>query len=284
MYKWTTLHTLTFAFVFTVALFAYQSVFSSQEPVAKPTVPQYQVLSELPDISAPAYLVFDLENGEVLASKESEEVMPIASVTKLATAVAAVNTLDLEKEVKVTYSDLMADGRAGKLEAGDSYLLRELLFPLLLESSNDAAALFERVTEDKIIDEMNSLASLLGMTDTVFADASGLSDNNVSTAEDLSLLLSYIGANEPYVFDITALKQYIGPHTGWANNSPVIDSGYIGGKHGYTYAANRTLAVVFEEDFGATKRPMGYVILGSEDLASDTEMLRSFVSSSVVFE
>jgi D-alanyl-D-alanine carboxypeptidase len=80
---------------------------------------------------------------------------------------------------------------------------------------------------------------------------------------------------------MTRLKQYIGEYTGWVNNSPVRDmEGYRGGKHGYTKAANRTLAAVFAES-SLGNRELGYIILGSNDIRSDTEALRTAVLHSV---
>ena len=74
----------------------------------------------------------------------------------------------------MTQDDVAAEGRAGKLEAGQKYVLRDLLFPLLLESSNDAAAVFER-TLGKI-----------SFPQVQLADASGLSSYNVASASDLA--------------------------------------------------------------------------------------------------
>ena len=184
----------------------------------------------------------------------------------------------------ITYSDLLADGRAGKLEIGERYTYRQLLFPLLLESSNDAAAVYERVTGDGVIADMNTLAKEVGMTATKFADASGLSDGNVSTVGDLLLLTRHLVREYPEVLDITRLKTHMGPYSGLVNNSPVIERGYQGGKHGYTYAAGRTLVAVFTEPFEAGSVEIGYVILGSDNLATDTETLRAFVRDSVRFE
>lgn len=268
-----------------LVVFAYSNVVSSSErPITVVHTPQYFINSEPTDISAKAYAVFDVETGEVLAAKDSEKVLPIASVTKLVTAATALKEQDLEKSGEIQWSDVNTEGRAGKLKAGEKYTYRELLFPLLLESSNDAAAFFERETAVEMITAMNDLSENIGMEDTVFADASGLSSRNVSTATDLMKLLRYLKNDESYVLDITSLEQYVGPYTGWVNNSPVLNNEYRGGKHGYTEAAKRTLVALFEEDFAASKREIGYILLGSDDLAMDTATLRDFVENSVRFE
>lgn len=225
-----------------------------------------------PHVSATAYGVFDVETGELLFSHNANQSLPIASVTKLFTAAAALEDKNLEDTVMVSSADVAAEGRAGKLIAGQSYKLRELIFPLLLESSNDAAEVFERTIGG------------VPFANKILADGSGLSSENVATVSELVHEVRKVYLEEPYVFDVTKLKQYVGKYTGWVNNSPVRDlPGYQGGKHGYTEAANRTLAAVFSES-SLGDRKLGYIILGSSNLRADTEELRSVVERSVHLE
>jgi D-alanyl-D-alanine carboxypeptidase len=191
---------------------------------------------------------------------------------------------DLTSSTTITYADTWAEEDFGKLHAGEEYVLRELLFPLLLESSNDVAAHFERVTKGEVIKEMNNLANEAGLTNTDLVDASGLSAKNVSTASDLARFLSYLHQNHSHILDITTLRQYVGPYTGWVNNSPVLNKDYAGGKHGYTEAALRTGAVLFKEDISGTQRTIGYVVLGAASLSADITHLRDFVHTHVRFE
>lgn len=222
-------------------------------------------------VSAKAYSVIDIETGEVLFSHNADQELPIASVTKLFTA-AALDAVPQEEEVIITAADVATEGRAGKLEVGQSYSVRELMFPLLLESSNDAAATLERTIGH---------VTLAGKT---LADASGLSSANQASAAVVAAQMREVYLSHPHVFDVTKLKQYIGSYTGWVNNSPVRDlSGYQGGKHGYTEAAGKTLAAVFTEP-ALGERKLGYVILGSKDIKADTIALREAVSHSVRVE
>ena len=256
--------------------------FSSASPKVVAKLPAYQVEATAVLLPA-AYVVFDVESGEVLLENKSDTVLPIASVTKLFTAAALIDN-DLNASTTISYQDTWAEEDFGKLHPGEEYVLRELLFPLLLESSNDAAAHFERVTEGEVIKEMNALAESVGLSGTSLVDASGLSAKNVSTASDLARFLSYLHQNQSHVLDITTLRQYVGPYTGWVNNSPVIGKDYAGGKHGYTEAALRTGAVLFKEELSDTSRTIGYVVLGSQNLATDIELLRDFVHTRVRFE
>jgi D-alanyl-D-alanine endopeptidase (penicillin-binding protein 7) len=281
-----TLHKPLFLIALLLVLLTFSNVVSSSREPEAATVatPTLSVSGEPGAVTASAYAVFVVESGTILASANTAEVLPIASVTKLATAAAIMQSPDIETETTITYTDLLAEGRAGKLEIGEKHTLRGLLFPLLLESSNDAAAVYERVTSNGVITDMNNFAKGAGMLQTNFTDASGLSDTNVSTVSDLVTFTRHLVSKYPAVLDITRLKAYVGPYTGLINNSPVIERGYQGGKHGYTYAAGRTLVAVFEEPLEGGSVSIGYVILGSDNLAADTETLRAFVRDSVRFE
>ena len=87
--------------------------------------------------------------------------------------------------------------------------------------------------------------------------------------------------NQPHVFDITVLPQYIGTQTGWMNNNPFVGvEGYKGGKHGYTTAAGRTAVAIFNEEIDGRTLTLGYIILGSTNLKADMQILRDSVHNS----
>jgi len=237
--------------------------------------------NDLPTLSSQAVKIFDQATGQVLFAKNAEEVLPIASITKLFTAYSVLKTLPLTAEYEVTESDVAAYGRAGRLASGQVYSVRELLFPLLLESSNDAAAVYERETNDEVVRNAQELLEGLGVKDTTLVDASGLSPRNLSTASDIALASSLIYVDEPHLFDITRLKSQGGRYVSWANNDPVIGPDFKGGKHGYTDAAGRTIVAFFEEEVEGTSKNIGYVLLGSADLAEDIKKAREFIKESV---
>lgn len=241
------------------------------QPTEASQAPAFQTeAAPPPELSASSWLVFDAESGEVLLSHDPDAPRPIASVTKLISATQFFAHDDLDAPVTITWSDVNAEGRAGKLAYGEVYTSRELLFPLLLESSNDAAEALARV-DSALIERMNDYADSLGLEHTSFADASGLSDQNVSTARELMALIRAVQSDEPHVLDITRLHEYYTDDNGWINNSPVIDiENYRGGKHGYTTAAGRTFAGLFERSDG---RLVGVVLLGSDNIAQDLAAL-----------
>lgn len=264
-----------------IFLFANQSALSStksasvvlSQPEVKPVLNE-----EVINLPAKAYVIFDVKTGQILSSNNSDVILPIASVTKLITAVTVMDDFLLSATATIKNEDIATEGEAGKLQAGEEYSYRELLFPLLLESSNDAAVAFERMTDGDLIKKMNTFSGSIGAQNTKFSDASGLSSLNVSTASDLALISSYIYKNKPEVFDVTRLSKYIGTYTGWINNNPVLSENYLGGKHGYTESALKTIVSIFEEDFGTEKKEIGYVVLGSNDLRADIKTLRKFVT------
>ncbi len=263
-----------------IFIFANQNVFSSTQTESK-ILNQEEikpVLSEeVINLPAKAYAIFDVKTGQILSSNNPDIVLPIASVTKLITAVTVMGNLTSTATTTITAEDVANEGGAGKLQIGEEYSYHELVFPLLLESSNDAAEAFERVSDGDLVKMMNNFTESVGVQNTKFSDASGLSSLNVSTASDLVLITHHIYKNNPEVFDITRLSKYIGTHTGWVNNNPVLSDNYLGGKHGYTESALKTIVSIFEEDFGTEKRKIGYVILGSNYLRADMETLREFV-------
>jgi D-alanyl-D-alanine carboxypeptidase len=234
------------------------------------------------DVSAASFVVFDLQSGTILASKNPDAVLPIASVTKLVTAAQFYAHVKPLATTSITWSDVDTDGAAGRLHPHEIYTYNELLYPLLLDSSNDAAAAMGRVYPD-LLSNMNAYVRGLGLTKTSFADTSGLSTHNVSSAHELTVMALDLFKTAPHVFDITRLPQFIGTYTGWINNNPMVgQKGYRGGKHGYTPEANRTIVAFFDEQIATGQtRTIGYVVLGSSDLRKDMSHLRAQTQENV---
>jgi len=273
--------------LFVIGAFYYAQVFSYQTPApAVPHIPTFSIAEgTAPVLSVNSYLIFDTTTGEILASQNPDAVHPIASVTKLFTAAAILENFNPESTTTITWGDVSAEGEAGDLKPHQVYTYRELLFPLLLESSNDAALALEHATNGELTKSLETVAKKYGAVHTHFADASGLSPDNTASARDLMNFSRAVGVKYPFVYDISELPQYIGSYTGWLNNNPVFNTdSYRGGKHGYTPEAGRTLVAQFSEHFTAGDRTIGYIILGSDNLATDVVTLRNYVSTAVRFE
>jgi serine-type D-Ala-D-Ala carboxypeptidase (penicillin-binding protein 5/6) len=147
--------------------------------------------TELPEIHAASAVLADLDTGQVLFDLNRNERRPIASVTKIMTALLVVERTNLTDVVTVT--EAAASGQVSGvsglgLVAGERIRVDELLYALLLQSANDAAeALAEHVSGsvDAFVEDMNARAEELGMTRTMFTSPNGLDDTGYSSAADL---------------------------------------------------------------------------------------------------
>lgn len=240
---------------------------------------------KLPRTSGLAYLVGDVETGEILIQKNPEMVFPIASISKLITALVSVELLDLHKVITVTRSSVLTYGQSGGLYAGEKILVTDLLYPLLIESSNDAAeVLAEGFGRIDFMKRMNSLARELGMTSSFFHDPSGLSPKNVSNSKDLFTLIKYIYKSKPELLDITRVKEYAILKHKWVNGSALMQKpSFIGGKNGYTEEAFRTTVSVFDVVISKNKRKVAVVVLKSNDRNGDANTLIRFVETNMGF-
>ncbi|MBV8031338.1 MAG: D-alanyl-D-alanine endopeptidase [Betaproteobacteria bacterium] len=139
-------------------------------------------------------LVQDAQSGEVVYTKNSDAVVPIASITKLMTAIVTLDrNLDLQQRVVISTDDMDSiKGTRSRLRPGTALTRDELLMLALMASENRAAAALGRTypggTETFVV-AMNQKAAELGMTDSRFVDPTGLSAGNVSSARDLAKLV-----------------------------------------------------------------------------------------------
>jgi serine-type D-Ala-D-Ala carboxypeptidase (penicillin-binding protein 5/6) len=236
-------------------------------------------------VTAISYVVFDVETGDILGERLPSTQREMASITKLITADVILSTSTVDSTTTVSWRAVATDGRAGSIVAGKKYRVRELLFPLLLESSNDAAeAIAEAEGRAAFIALMNSRVRELGMASTTVIDPTGLGRGNVTTAYDLRTLLLHLMRSRRHVLDITTLSSYVGEETVWQNNDPILSSeGFLGGKHGYTETAGRTIALVVEDIPKGAEiyRQVGIVLLDSDDLSGDVARLRTEYRSAV---
>ena len=140
-------------------------------------------------------MVQDVGTGEVVIDKNADVVVPIASITKLMTAMVVLDrALELDQRVVLSREDVDArKGSASRLRTGAVLTRDELLLLSLMASENRAAAALARTYPggmDAFVAVMNEKAEALGMTDSRFVDATGLSARNVSSARDLVKLVN----------------------------------------------------------------------------------------------
>ncbi len=233
------------------------------------------------DVSADEYLVADVESGTVLASKNAYDQAPIASLTKLVTALVVDDHLDLDKKVVVPKAALVYT-TVPRLKTGETLRVSDLLFLLLQESSNEAAeTLASSVGRGQFVGYMNDEAKQIGLAHTSLNDPSGVS-NDMSTAQDLFALLRYIGVHRSSIFDITSGKS-TDTTFGYLNDFNLLKgvaTPLVGGKVGETNQAGETYAGVFSVLIGGKTRQIAVIVLGSRADASDVKKLLQFVRSS----
>jgi D-alanyl-D-alanine endopeptidase (penicillin-binding protein 7) len=155
--------------------------------------PRYRAAGRVALRSAVA-LVQDAQTGEVVLAKNSDAAVPIASITKLMTAMVVLDArLDLEKEVTVTHADRdFRKGTRSRLRDGAVLTRDDLLLIALMSSENRAAAALARTYPggpEAFVAAMNAKARALEMNDSRFVDPTGLSSANVSSARDLAKLV-----------------------------------------------------------------------------------------------
>ena len=241
-------------------------------------------------VSASAYLVGDLNTGEVILSKNQEKQLPIASISKLMTALTANEIANKDDVTQVTKKALATYGTNGNLRSGEKIKIEDLLYPLLLESSNDAAeVLAEHFGRDVFIRKMNEIAQNLKMSSTFYEDPSGLSPENKSTAADIFKLAGYLNQQKqeqaPNLLQITALRSYSDKKHNWSNISRFLHKdGYIGGKSGYTDKAKQTVVSLFSLPLGESGyRPIAITLLGSQDRYRDVENILKYLKKNIYY-
>ena len=197
------------------------------------------------ELSAASAVLMEQGSGRVLYEKDADEERLIASITKIMTALVALEEGDLQREYTVTAAD-MAEGSSMYLRPGETIALQELLYGLMLSSGNDAALAVARCVAgdvDEFVAKMNAKAEKLGLTHTHFENPNGLDGKeHYSSALDMAKLAAYALNNQDFcrivsTDSITIGERYLANH----NKLLRMYEGCIGVKTGYTKAAGRTL-------------------------------------------
>lgn len=263
-------------------------------PDAAQAKPQYFYINknqsngpaEQPKVSATAFLVGDLNTGEVILSKKQDTRFPLASVSKLMTALVESEIAPVGDTATVSKKALSTEGKNGGLFAGERIKTSDLVYPLLLESSNDAAEVIaEHFGRDSFIKKMNETAGSLKMTQTSYADPSGLSSQNQSTVSDMFKLSGYLSRNKPELLGITSKRSFSTKKQSWSNISQFLgEDGYLGGKSGYTDPAKQTVVSLFSLPLGKTgNRPIAITLLQSLDRHKDVETILNYLKKNVYY-
>jgi len=239
---------------------ANQTAFEERTKVLKPLRDQRTADLNIAARSAVSFLVKDSGQEMMLFQKQIDKPLPIASLTKLMTALVVLKNYDLGRNITVSQEAVQQEEDLGRLTVGQTLSVETLLYPLLMESSNDAAFSlandYPDMNQTKFVGLMNSQAQKLGMSDTYFSNESGLdSENsepsNYSTARDLVVLVQAL-LDEPLIWQIlgTAKINLYGVELISTNQLLEEMPHVIGGKTGYTEEALGCFLLVLKPFMG----------------------------------
>ncbi|GGP10401.1 D-alanyl-D-alanine carboxypeptidase family protein [Oceanobacillus neutriphilus] len=209
-----------------------------------------------PDVSAQQAVLIEQSSGRVLFAKDADEQASIASITKVMTAIIAIESGKMNEKATVSRNAIYTEGSSIYLEQGEEIPLTDLVYGLMLRSGNDAAvAIAEHVggSEEGFVYLMNEKAKWLGMKNTHFDNPHGLdSETHYSSAHDMAILMQYAMEN-PIFQEISGSKRYMSENRSyyWQNKNKLLTIFYeycTGGKTGYTKQTGRTLLTTAEKD------------------------------------
>lgn len=251
-------------------------------PISGPNyIPVLDSNVPLPVISAKSALIYDTRSGRFLFEKNSELKLPIASLTKVMSAVIVLEKMNLDDIVTIGEDSIRVDEEKQDLYLGEKISVRNLLKLMLIESSNDAAyalASHAKIKGIGFVEEMNSKGQSLGMFSSNFLDPAGLNDNAHSSVQDLVKLVEY-SLNYREIWDIsseqTAIIESVDEkikHTARSTNILIgLIQDLVGGKTGYTEGAGQCMILVASVPGYPSK--IVSIILGSQDRFGDTQKL-----------
>ncbi len=250
-----------------------------QEPAKKIQILDTKNYTNQPSVSARAALVMDAQTGEVLYSKNSNRALPIASITKLMTAVVTSDArLNMNEKITLQQGDFSCSGcksSSSTLRVGDTMNRAEVLLFALMKSENPAASALARTYpggRSAFYAAMNKKAKALGMNSTHYVESTGLHPGNVSSARDLGILVN-VASQYGVIRQFSTTPHYdfnLGYRVLPSNNTNALvrNGGYNINisKTGFINEAGR--CVVMHTTLN--NRPVAVILLGPDTSASRT--------------
>ncbi len=249
------------------------------------------------NLEAKSAIVVDLTDGHILYQKNANAQLPLASITKVAMALAVSEVLDPNSTITIPYDTAYAGTPPTRLLKGETWTIRNVMNFTLVASSNEGADILATEANDALhakypqspdsapygatVWRMNDIAHSLGMTQTYFLNTNGLDLSTTqsgaySSARDIAKLMAYAASTSPETFVATTkdslhLVDEDGDQAAAHNTNEALGDipGLIMGKTGFTDLAGGNLAVVF--DVGLA-HPVVAVVLGSSYEGRFTDM------------
>lgn len=244
-----------------------------------------------PVIEAESAIIVDFESGALLFSKNASQKLPIASITKLMTAIIALEEGDLDEIVTVSTQAALTGGSKIWLYAGEQITLRSLLYAVLIHSGNDAAvAVAEHISGDveTFVGKMNQKAKNLELISTNFENPIGFDHiDNYSTVYDLALLARY-AYQKPFIRDAVKRKSMtVSSRDGKISHdlettNKLLSSflNVLGLKTGHTHAAGLCFVSIIENGNG---NKIITVVLNSPERFTETKRMASWAFNSHIW-
>jgi D-alanyl-D-alanine carboxypeptidase len=213
-------------------------------------------------IQSKAALIMDEASGAILWQKNEAVPLPIASVTKLMTAlVAKEHITDWEATYAYTAKENALGGAEVAVGTGDMFTKRDILKTALVASANNAAAALAHstgLTQEDFVREMNKKAQQLGMTSTEYIEPTGLNEGNISTVKDLALLMRTVGQQTLLMEPLGSTEHKMTRRNENTGNEVVVhttnrliknhDPYVLAGKTGFTYEAMHCLVTLATDE------------------------------------
>ena len=209
-------------------------------------------------LSAKSAVLYDPHSESFLYSKNADTRLPMASTTKIMTALVAIESASLEATVDISDDAIGTEGSSLYLKEGERMTMGDLLFGLMLRSANDAAAAIAYEISGSIeafADKMNEKAESLGLTDTHFTNPHGLDDKeHYTTARELAIITGEALKNDTFLQIVSTKKQIITNSDGESrlliNHNKLLNmyENTIGVKTGFTKKSGRCLVGAAERD------------------------------------
>ncbi len=251
----------------------------------------------LKDIDGWAVISTELPENKVLYEKDIFTPHPIASISKLMTGLVVADALDLNEEVIIDKKAVSMDGDEAGLTVGETLTVRQLLYAMLLESSNDAAIalaedfdLHRTQKANTFVVAMNKKAHDLNLTSMSFEDPTGLSPNNVSDAQDVAQLMFTAYQNDT-LRPILGTAEYDaqskeGAKHHWVSTDSLLGQipGVMAGKTGFINEAGQCLVVVSSMGSGVTQKIVVSVVLGSSNRMQAMATLLSWIRDAYTWQ
>jgi hypothetical protein len=274
------------------------------------TADTFTHLISAPEISASSYLVADIQNNFVMLSSNEVQELPSYTVPKLLTGLVASEYINIENKVSVFKNDLVPSTKS-RLKVGESYSVYDLLHPLIIENSSEAAEVIANAFSSSRLENLTEKKmGAVGMEDSIVTSPSGWDGKSVSNTSDMFRLLKYVYNNRPFLLSLSGNQKnaYPKPKISPKTLSEFgADKAYLGGivakepEQKITLSSDKQTSavmlfatsttqnnrkknlgqdamVVFEIQFQNELRPIAIIVLDSSNPTSDVQKMRSYVT------